>query len=109
MNETMTVEVSRKLRGRFQPRARRARLYVWFARNDDQPRPVASLLTERYANPVVAYRKALPAIYEAAGLPPTTKAAWSQTAGCACGCSPAFILDVEDRLDYFVTIGDGKA
>jgi len=107
MNETTKVEVTRKIRR--WGRSRRARLYVWFARDDDRPRTVESLLTERYTNPVTAYRKALPAIYEAAGLPTTTKAAWSQTAGCSCGCSPGFVLDLDDRSDFEAIIGKEQA
>jgi len=71
----------------------------------------------RFDRPVAEYRKLLPQILAALGLPADTKAAWSQKAGCSCGCSPGFILTIPvtqrrnqtrrviQHLDFWATIG----
>lgn len=70
----------------------------------------------RWDRPAREYRKLLPAIFEALQLPADTKASWSQKAGCSCGCSPGFVLDIPrclrrnltDRtprhIDFWVTV-----
>jgi hypothetical protein len=47
------------------------------------------------------YRKLLPLIKIDLCLPANVKASWSQKAGCGCGCSPGFLLDVHpDKVGY---------
>lgn len=59
----------------------------------------------RTSRPYNTYRKMLPQIFLALGLPANTKARWSQHAGCSmCPCSPGFILDVEGTFDAWATI-----
>lgn len=84
-------------------RPRRSRLYVhatnWSVLED--------LAGGRISNPVRAFRAVLPEILERLGIPTETKAAWSQTAGCGCGCSPGFVLDWQPGytpVDYWATV-----
>lgn len=55
----------------------------------------------------------VPMALEALGLDPGTKATWSRTAGCGCGCSPAFVIDApnpEGKDVWFeVALTDGLA
>lgn len=55
----------------------------------------------------------VPMALEAMGLAPDTKATWSRTAGCRCGCSPAFVVDAPNEKGYTVwvkvAITDGVA
>jgi len=46
-------------------------------------------------------RQVLREALEAEGLDPNTKARWSRTAGCSCGCSPGFILEGDTGKDIF--------
>lgn len=55
-------------------------------------------LENRHGRPYNALRELIPAILEKAQMGPfrfyhDVAARWSQKAGCACGCSPGFILD----------------
>jgi hypothetical protein len=51
------------------------------------------LLTGRQRPYSLFKKQLLNDVLKKAGLDPTqVKASWSQTAGCGCGCSPAFIL-----------------
>lgn len=36
----------------------------------------------------------------------TLKISWNQYAGCSCGCSPGFILNLVDNREIFVTISE---
>ena len=50
-------------------------------------------LTKRHFRPVDAYRQLLPEVFQKLELPVTTKATWSQHAGCSmCPCSPGFVV-----------------
>jgi len=51
-------------------------------------------LINRWSRPYNQYRKVLPAVFTKAGYPCLSQftSSWSQTAGCACGCSPGFII-----------------
>ena len=51
-------------------------------------------LMNRRSRPYDEYRKLLPKVFKKAGIKADTKARWSQRAGCSCGCSPAFIVDI---------------
>jgi hypothetical protein len=51
-------------------------------------------LENRWSRPYKGYRTLLPEVFKKADIPQGTKASWRQTAGCSCGCSPAFILDL---------------
>lgn len=78
-------------------RAKYMRVYVWPSET------VLEQLFSRRSRPVSEYRKnILPEVLKLQGLPADTKYRWSQTAGCQCGCSPAFILNVESRNDIHV-------
>lgn len=46
----------------------------------------------------------VPMALEAMGLPPETKVTWSRTAGCSCGCSPAFVVEAENPKGYDVWV-----
>lgn len=61
-------------------------------------------LLNRRSRPTAVYRELLPEIFEKLGLPATTKARWSQKAGCGCGCSPGFIINTHGRWDAFAEI-----
>jgi hypothetical protein len=69
-------------------------------------------LAFRTNRPSRLYRTILKEAFRRLGLPEDTKAHWSQKAGCGCGCSPGFVLDISqnwgysggDRKDYFVTV-----
>lgn len=61
-------------------------------------------LNNRRQRPHTAYKKELvPEILQKLGLPADTKVAWSQKAGCACGCSPGFVIPSEWDYEVFVT------
>lgn len=102
----MTVAYAYGHEQRKQRRGRRPRyshLHV-SVKADDKARNVLEMMAERWSHEVKAYRASLPAIYEMLGLASTTKARWSQYAGCSCPCSPGFILDIRDGKDYFAAI-----
>lgn len=65
------------------------RLYVWVDGEN-----MLENFAYRENRPSKLYRKFLPEIFATLGLPADTKATWSQKAGCGCGCSPGFILDI---------------
>lgn len=58
----------------------------------------------RAARPRDLYKKFLPQVAEAMGLPKDTKFRWSRYAGCSCPCSPGFICDEVYRKDVYVTL-----
>jgi hypothetical protein len=73
-------------------------------------------LDRRMARPSKLYAEAVPDALAALGLDPAThRAAWSQTAGCACGCSPGFVVkrkeggSVDVRKDVWVTVTGSNA
>ena len=74
---------------------RKSRLYVWPSDWD----VMEDFAGGRFANPVKAFRLALPEIYRQLGIPEGTKAVWNQYAGCSCPCSPGFVLDYPEDGD----------
>lgn len=84
------------------------RLYVWVDGEN-----ILENFANRFDRPQKLYRSMLPEIFKALDLEPV-KASWSQKAGCSCGCSPGFILDInqdygysgagQERVDYHVTL-----
>lgn len=54
-------------------------------------------------NPVQVFRKLMPQVLEQVGLNPNMKGRWSRKAGCACGCSPGFVMDDRGMFDVYVT------
>ena len=80
----------------------RVRLFVM----TDGGKLVSDILN-RFSRPYKAYKaEVLPKVLKNELW--LAKASWSQTAGCACGCSPGFLLDVDPaQVGYeavFVTI-----
>jgi hypothetical protein len=62
-------------------------------------------LQERHCRPYKEYRQLIPKIFKKLKIPINTKAKWSQKAGCHCGCSPGFILDLDNYgRDIFVDV-----
>lgn len=61
-------------------------------------------LENRRNRPYTEYRKLLPEVFEKLGIPANTKASWRQNAGCSCGCSPAFIVEVLYHNHVYVDI-----
>lgn len=57
---------------------------------------LAQNLMNRHSRPVKAYRAAAMAALNEIGLD-QAKLAWSQKAGCSCGCSPGFVLKNQDN------------
>lgn len=82
-------------------RPAKTRVYVWPAKET-----ILENLQNRRARPLAQWRKeVLPAVFEHLGLPSAlSKAKWSQSAGCACGCSPGFILEEHWGQDVFVQL-----
>lgn len=80
-------------------RNHKVRLYVW---PDNES--FAENFVYRASRPWRVYRKMLPAILKHFGLPETTKASWSQRAGCSCPCSPGFVLDYMGSYDLCVSV-----
>jgi Ni,Fe-hydrogenase I small subunit len=57
--------------------------------------------------PYTAYKKEIiPSVLKTLELPEDTKVRWSQNAGCACGCSPGFIVDGHYSKNIFVNVND---
>jgi hypothetical protein len=84
----------------------KTRIYIWTERQT-----ILQSFVARGSEPHVAYRKhVLPEVLERLGLPAGTKAPWSRTAGCGCGCSPAFVVDTPNPMgiEVFVTVGEGR-
>lgn len=94
-NIEITYKVTEVKRLAVTGRDRQRRNVLYFSvTNQEFAKPVKELLSGfRWNNPFRDYRKLLPEVFEKLGLPKTTKARWSQKAGCSCGCSPGFILD----------------
>lgn len=99
--ENKTIETALK------DQHRRAKPRVYFFTEGES---VRDYLLNRHNRPQKFYRTFIPEILKQHGLAADTKAVWSQKAGCSCGCSPAFILQVEPEKFFFkniyVTIGD---
>jgi hypothetical protein len=54
-----------------------------------------NFMTERFGAPVSVFREeVLPLVKIEQMIASNVKARWCQKAGCSCGCSPGFILDV---------------
>ena len=49
----------------------------------------------RFNRPSQLYRQFIPQVLAHFGLPAGTKVVWSQKAGCSCGCSPGFIVQLD--------------
>lgn len=86
-------------------KATRARVFVFLAGES-----ILENLTTRWQQPSKAYRPLVQAELRDAGI--TGKLAWSQRAGCGCGCSPGFIVDGEIRegcttYDVYITVQAG--
>lgn len=78
----------------------KARIYV-----HPEGENILQNLENRHQRPYTLYRKhVIPHVLRAMGLPSSTKARWSQRAGCSCPCSPGFIVDDMLGTDVFVTI-----
>lgn len=87
------------------------RLHVWI-----DGESVIENLAYRTNRPSKLYRTMLPEILRRLGLPADTKATWNQKAGCSCGCSPGFVLDIPrvkrrnltdatpERIDFHATL-----
>ncbi len=80
---TRDMELKERLRGH------KSRLYVSI--KDEN---MLENLLNRRNRPVAEYKKLLAPVFKMLD----TKARWSQTAGCSCGCSPGFILDRPVRV-----------
>ncbi len=71
------------------------RVYLW-----PEDESVMDNFFRRWARPVKAYREVMPAVLKKAGLEDTVKFRWSQKAGCSCGCSPGFILQMSKYSNF---------
>ena len=94
-------------------KCRKARLYIF-----ESGETVLENLQNRHDRPRTEYRKLLPEIFLKLNNPPrkdfsfedfTKNVTWSQTAGCACGCSPGFIFKNIDYLEFFVDVKTTKS
>lgn len=65
---------------------RRARIYFWLK----EETILENLFEGRHTRPYIEFKKLIPQILKAAGLP-DQKVRWSQRAGCSCLCSPGFV------------------
>lgn len=108
MNEPTITVVNAEERQRRVPTRRgeswreyhsKPRLYIAMERES-----VLENLMYRHDRPVTVYRKALPEIFERLRIPVVTKARWSQKAGCSCGCSPGFVLDLPGVRDFWALV-----
>lgn len=66
-----------------------------------------------HSAPYKTYRQeVLPRVFKKLKIDPA-KVSWSQKAGCSCGCSPGYVLDINPTVAGFeavwVTIGDTKS
>lgn len=86
-------------------RHKKTRVYVW------PDETIGENLFARRARPMRQWRKdVLPKVFSELGLAEGTRARWSQYAGCTCGCSPAFILDINlANRDIHVSLGGEQA
>jgi hypothetical protein len=88
---------------------KKARIYFW---HEDES--ILENFGNRVSRPVDVYRKFLPQVAVALGLPEDTKFRWSQYAGCSCPCSPGFICkevvskDVHVELKNAPLVDEGK-
>lgn len=87
-------------------------------RKDNSRRKISILYVDRDAElnealfdsvSVIAYIKRvkkdiIPDVLQKLNLPENTRVNWSQYAGCACGCSPAFLIHDGYALNYSVQI-----
>lgn len=90
--------LDRTLRGRELSKATRIHIFL------ENETILQQLFTRRERPYKVYQREVLPGVFEAAGLPADTKVNWSQKAGCACGCSPGFIVQGNYGKTIFVDI-----
>lgn len=84
-------------------RYKQVRLYI------DHDETLWENFFNRRARPVSEYRKkVVPEALKYLGLPADTKVRWSQYGGCACGCSPAFIVPIEQTNDLHIHVEEDK-
>lgn len=62
-------------------------------------------LTERRKFPEL-YGELLGEVLAQAGISQYVDARWDHQAGCACGCSPGFVIEGNFNLEVFVTVID---
>ena len=77
-----------------------------FEKNNPNAQPIAELFSgHRHNRPYVDYREqVMPEVLKQMGLPKNAKYKWSQKAGCACGCSPGFIVKGGIPKDVYVSV-----
>jgi hypothetical protein len=82
----------------------KVRMFVYS--NAEAANPLVDFMTGgRYKRPHQAYRKeVLPLVLIDLMIASNTKVTWSQKAGCSCGCSPGFILDIHPAKTGFEAI-----
>lgn len=84
-------------------RYKQVRLYI------DHDETLWENFFNRRARPVTEYRKhVVPAALKYLCLPADTKVRWSQNAGCACGCSPGFIVPINQNIDLHIHVEEDK-
>lgn len=115
---TLQVPKLKALEIKVEPRKTR-----WFRGQSSKPRVffhlqgesvIDNLFDGRWTRPHLEFKKQglLAEALKVAGLESSTKAKWSQKAGCSCPCSPGFILSCySGSFDIFVdyTIEDTMA
>lgn len=72
------------------------RIYVWLRQET-----IGENLHNRFNRPEREWRKLLPQVFEQARIPAVflDRVKWSQKAGCACGCSPGFVVNGYESQD----------
>jgi hypothetical protein len=80
----------------------KARMYFW-----PEKETILENLLNRHDRPHLEYKKLIKLALVEAGIElsqaKSTKARWSQRAGCSCPCSPGFILSELYGRDFHVT------
>ncbi len=91
-----------ELRPQSGARCKKTRVFIW------PDETILDNMRNRKARPFKQWRKdVLPKVFSELGLAEGTRARWSQYAGCSCGCSPAFILDINlMNRDIHVSLGE---
>jgi hypothetical protein len=94
LNVTMTKCDIRPAESRKGVRNRTTSLvYIWQDNNPNE-KPLKDIFSGfRWNKPHGFYKQVvMPSVLKRMGLPDTTEVKWSQSAGCSCGCSPAFVV-----------------
>ena len=72
--------------------APKGRIYVFRSKES-----ILDNLVNRWNTPYKMYKtEVLPQVFAQLNMPSDVKVAWSQRAGCSCGCSPGFIIKSYD-------------